>query len=289
MGNCVLCGQPAGWFRTEHAECRRVELNRREEQRIAAINYRRKLVADVSSTIAGGGDLVALEQRLAEELESERITLSERGAVVAEGWREAAAKLLDDSLLTEEEEERLALAKDRFILGPAQLDVDGMLTKVGKAAILRRVMSGEPTATVEIQPGFPINVQKGEQAAWCFHDVDYYEDRTRRQMVGGSQGMSVRLMKGVYYRVGAFKGEPVYSTSREKVDRGILLVTDKHLYFHGAAKSLRIPFKKVVSFTPYSDGIGVMRDAQTAKPQTFATGDGWFTYNLVTNLAQLGE
>ena len=29
-----------------------------------------------------------------------------------------------------------------------------------------------------------------------------------------------------------------------------------------------------------------MRDAQTAKPQTFRTGDGWFPYNLVTNLAQ---
>ena len=30
-----------------------------------------------------------------------------------------------------------------------------------------------------------------------------------------------------------------------------------------------------------------MRDAQTAKPQTFQTGDDWFAYNLVTNLAQM--
>ena len=29
-----------------------------------------------------------------------------------------------------------------------------------------------------------------------------------------------------------------------------------------------------------------MRDAQTAKPQTFRAGAGWFAYNLVTNLAQ---
>ena len=28
-----------------------------------------------------------------------------------------------------------------------------------------------------------------------------------------------------------------------------------------------------------------MRDAQTAKPQSFRTGDGWFVYNLVTNMA----
>ena len=42
----------------------------------------------------------------------------------------------------------------------------------------------------------------------------------------------------------------------------------------------------VVPFDHYGDGIGVMRDAQTAMPQTFRTGDGWFIYNLVTNLAR---
>lgn len=41
-----------------------------------------------------------------------------------------------------------------------------------------------------------------------------------------------------------------------------------------------------VSLDLYEDGIGVMRDVQTAKPQEFRTGDGWFIYNLVTNLAQ---
>ena len=29
-----------------------------------------------------------------------------------------------------------------------------------------------------------------------------------------------------------------------------------------------------------------MRDNQRAKPESFSTGDGWFIYNLVTNLAQ---
>ena len=30
-----------------------------------------------------------------------------------------------------------------------------------------------------------------------------------------------------------------------------------------------------------------MQDAQTSKPQTFRTGNGWFAYNLAVNLAQL--
>lgn len=29
-----------------------------------------------------------------------------------------------------------------------------------------------------------------------------------------------------------------------------------------------------------------MRDAQTARPQTFRPGDGWFPYNLAADLAQ---
>jgi hypothetical protein len=29
-----------------------------------------------------------------------------------------------------------------------------------------------------------------------------------------------------------------------------------------------------------------MRDAQTARPQAFRTGDGWFAYNLAANLTR---
>ena len=30
-----------------------------------------------------------------------------------------------------------------------------------------------------------------------------------------------------------------------------------------------------------------MSATQTAKPKAFRTGDGWFVYNLATNLAQM--
>ena len=46
-------------------------------------------------------------------------------------------------------------------------------------------------------------------------------------------------------------------------------------------------YDKIVAFDPYQDGFGIMRDAQTARPQTFRTADGWFAYNLAVNLAQL--
>jgi len=64
-------------------------------------------------------------------------------------------------------------------------------------------------------------------------------------------------------------------------------LTEQEHLLRRPEKSVRLPYAKIVSFEPFSDGIGVMRDAATAKPQIFVTGDGWFTYNLVTNLSQI--
>ena len=52
-------------------------------------------------------------------------------------------------------------------------------------------------------------------------------------------------------------------------------------------KKFRVRYDKIVDFEPFSDDFGLMRDAQTAKPQSFRTGDGWFAYNLAVNLAQM--
>ncbi len=74
---------------------------------------------------------------------------------------------------------------------------------------------------------------------------------------------------------------------RQLVDHGLFVVTNKNVYFAGPHKSLRLPYSKIVSFQLFSDGMGLTRDAASAKPQVFVTNDGWFTYNLVTNLAKL--
>ncbi len=122
---------------------------------------------------------------------------------------------------------------------------------------------------------------------WVFQNVDYYEEKIRTRYVGGFQGVSIRIAKGLYYRTSAFKGERVQTSQTIHADIGLLGVTNKHIYFEGPSKRFRINYNKIVSFEPFSDGIGVQRDAQTAKPQSFSTGDGWFTYNLITNLAQM--
>ena len=67
------------------------------------------------------------------------------------------------------------------------------------------------------------------------------------------------------------------------MDRSIMAVTNKHIYFSRSQKTFRVRLDKIVSFMPFSDGVGIQRDAATAKPRFLMTGDGWFTYNPLVN------
>ena len=70
-------------------------------------------------------------------------------------------------------------------------------------------------------------------------------------------------------------------------DTGLLGFTTKHIYLAGPKKRFRVRYGRTVDFEPYDDGFGIMKDKQTAKPQVFRTGDGWFSYNLAVNLTQI--
>ena len=127
---------------------------------------------------------------------------------------------------------------------------------------------------------------KSEQLVWVIQDVDYLETVTRRERRGSSHGVSIRVARGLYYSPRQFRSRPIEWEETVHADTGLLGLTTKHIYFAGARKKFRVRYDKIVSFEPYSDGLGIMRDAQTAKPQTFRTGEGWFVYNLAANLAQ---
>ena len=204
-----------------------------------------------------------------------------------QGWEEALDKVLEDNVLSEDEERRLLEMPEALGVTKDELQAIEGWQRIGKAAVLRDVLAGTIKSRITVNFALPFNLQQRETLLWLFQNVRYCESRTRTRYVGSSAGVSIRVMRGLYVRTAAFKGEPVQSTELAMVDTGLLGITDKHVYFTGTTKGLRIPYRKVASFTPYPDGIGIHRDAMTAKQQVFVTKDGWFTYNLVTNLAKL--
>ena len=117
--------------------------------------------------------------------------------------------------------------------------------------------------------------------------VDYLETVVRQERSGSSQGLSIRVARGLYYRPSTFRNRPIEWEETVHAGTGMLGLTTKHIYFADPRKKFRVRYDRTVAFKPYSDGLGIMRDAQTAKPQTFRTGNGWFAYNLAANLAQI--
>lgn len=276
MGDCKFCGKPAGFLRSVHKECK--------SQHNEASN---DIVSLVESAGSIGANLSSLEKDIAAKAKSGYIDENRRNQLLVSGWEKAVERAFDDGVLSDEEESNLTELMQHFSLSQAELDKNGAYTKIVKGAVLRDIFEGIIPKRVKVDGNLPFNLQKTEKIIWVFQDVEYYEQKKRTKYVGGSQGISIRIAKGVYYRTGAFKGERVETHETIHADTGLLGVTNKHIYFSGGAKNFRIRYDKIVSFEPFSDGIGLQRDAATAKPQSFVTGDGWFTYNLITNVAQL--
>ena len=189
--------------------------------------------------------------------------------------------------MTLDEENALSQYLDHFELTGDDVNANGAQTSLVQAAVIRDITQGIIPQRQNLQGRIPFNLMKSEQLVWVIDNVDSLENVTRRERRGASHGFSIRLARGVYYRPSSFRSRQVEWDETVKADTGLLGLTTKHIYFAGPKKRFRVRYDRIVSFKPYSDSLGIMQDAQTAKPQSFVTGDGWFVYNLATNLAQL--
>ena len=249
-------------------------------------------LAPVLEAAAAGSDEIDCATA-ADQLANSRLYVRQRRAAALSAWRSAVRRLVDDGILTTESEEALAEFLTYFDLeAMTEFEESSELRMFIQATTLRRSLDGDfldlHAAAREHDHQIPFNLLKSETLVLLGQGAHYSTVETRREFRGSSHGLSIRLARGLYYRPSSFAGRSVTSEQMTHVDTGMLGITTKHLYFHGPAKRFRVRYDKIVSFEPYSDGLGFMRDNLRAKPETFTVGedDGWFLYNLVTNLAQ---
>jgi hypothetical protein len=231
MSNCIYCGEPVGLFRNKHSEC-----VRRHE-------YGKQQILDlISSAPSRSSPLEVTYDQVESAVEGAFIPDIEQHQLILKGWKNAVENSLHESVLSEEQEDRLKGLINKYSLSRGELDEDGTFTRVVKSAAIRDVLNGIIPHRFVVEGSLPINLQKNEEVVWAFRNCEYLEDRSHRQYVGGSHGVSVRIMKGVYYRTSAFKGQAVDRTERICVDNGLVALTNKHLYFSGSAKSFRVSY-----------------------------------------------
>ena len=110
-------------------------------------------------------------------------------------------------------------------------------------------------------------IKKNEK---CHYQIkaSLMEERQKTHYVGGSNGVSVRIARGVYWRTGGFKGERVTERIKTVTDEGFLYVTNKRVVFAGLRKNVTYSINKIVNIIKYSDAIQFQKENEN-KPKYF--------------------
>ena len=134
---------------------------------------------------------------------------------------------------------------------------------------------------VEIQGDLPILLKKEETVLGLFNKVLFAE--LKEQTI--HYGNAIHLHeKGSYLGMSSFVSMDKNYKDWENQGKGILLITDKNLYFVSPIENKRIPINQLLSVNPFIDGVILQEDKSSSKPISFANVDGIFIYNIINNL-----
>lgn len=192
---------------------------------------------------------------------------------------------LSDGIITREEEQEIkTLIESSSLQDTSTLQNSEAYVKLMQSLVLRDIEEGRDFERVHVE-NLPILLGKNERLLWAYSNIEGYERKTGSRYTAGSNGVSLRICKGVYYRVGASKGYSQPYEYQKHLGNGEFIITNKGIYFVGDNHA-KILFSKVLSFEPYSDGITIVKDGANPKPYTFVGFDPWFLINAMQMLTE---
>lgn len=273
MGKCKYCGLDAGFFRSQHDEC-----ERKYKQGLAEISQ------ICSCCFAKKEDFYLKDRDIKRIVNDSHIDNGSLEKQYLSLFDNAVDQYLDDGIIDTSEERTLA----RFIqysgLPQTVLNSNKSLEKMLQSKVIQDILAGNvPAPRILISGNFPFMLGKTEHLVWLFRNITLHQQKVKKEYVGRSHGMSFRIMKGVYYRTGGFKGHPVETTIMQKIGIGSVCFTDKNIYFASPEKSLKIPYNKILSVDSYSNGVGLQKDGANDKPIFLEGVNSWFAYNVIAN------
>lgn len=169
-------------------------------------------------------------------------------------YRQYLLACMEDRRLTPEEDAELKAISQSLSITP-QFD-DAMLSTLERYRLLYQLENG-PLPEISCD----INLLANEACHFTCA-ASWYEYRTVTHRVNyGGPAVSIRLMKGVYYRAGSMRVQPVRSEQLQLIDSGTLYLTNKRVIFVGSNKAKTIKYDKIMTLTPYSDGVELIKDA----------------------------
>jgi zinc-ribbon domain len=130
-----------------------------------------------------------------------------------------------------------------------QTDLNQFLTGLQNGSI--NITTSDPS---------PVILKKDEHLSMVMNNISMQEPRAVRQTRAAYGGPTIRVAKGVSFRMG---GAAARSESHEEIkviDQGSLILTNKRMVFIGSKRTTNIDLKKIMAITAYRDGIESQRE-----------------------------
>ena len=196
-------------------------------------------------------DEVAQIQARYKELE---LTQEDLKHIRAQAYNAALRAARSDGVVTADEAMELAKLQ-QFLMIPDS-EISKSKRELAKLRLLNEIQIGNPPA-ISVPN---IILQKGEIAYWS-EPAKLLEERVvSRRYEGGSRGVSLRIAKGVSYRIGAHRGQLISDKAIVPVSSGEFVTTNKRVIFSGDAKSFNLRLDKLLDLNMYSNGVRLTDD-----------------------------
>jgi hypothetical protein len=168
-----------------------------------------------------------------------------------------------DGIISEQEENELQQIQK--YLGLTDQTISDNKKELSRFRLLAEIQRGNlPEINVS-----GLVTQKGEKVYWSEPAILAETKVVRRRYEGGSQGVSIRIMKGVSYRVGGHRGHLVSDTDTVPVSDGEFIITNKRLIFRGDGKSFAIKLDRILDLRVFTNGLNISEVNKT-KPRMVA-------------------
>lgn len=123
----------------------------------------------------------------------------------------------------------------------------------------------------------PIIMKKNEKPIVVIPNIILKEPRSVRTSVGGYAGPTIRIAKGISFRLGGGSSRSESHEEIKSIDQGTLTITSKRLSFTGTMKNLNYNLNKIMSINEFEDGISIQRENK--QKTEYFTG----TNNIILN------
>lgn len=259
MGTCIYCKQRVWLFRNSHKECKEVH-----NSAIEAIKEM------IEKTFVTTGDFKKIWKEIEILKKKDYITEEELNDIYLEKYNIAVQQFLYDGILTKEEEKKLIEFKDRLHIKKAVLNENGLFEEFMKILIIKNLAEKKALPKHFYKTDNDLSIEKNEYIIRSFKDAQAYRGKP-----------SVENKAKEWFTTTTFEEMPAAKKWMKHMGKGMLSISEKHIYFTNTDTMVKIDIKNITWIEPYEDGVGI----QTAKEnRTFKEIDGRFAYNAIYNL-----